>query len=55
MLDNGKAGAARLLGYLAEMLPRRPELRVVVTSATIAPQRFADHFAPVSGGQVPVI
>ena len=44
-----------LLGYLAEILPRRPDLRVVVTSATIDPQRFADHFAPVTGGHVPVI
>ncbi len=44
-----------LLGYLAEILPRRPDLRLVVTSATIDPQRFADHFAPVAGGHVPVI
>ena len=43
-----------LLGYLVRLLPRRPDLRVVVTSATIDPQRFADHFAPVAG-EVPVI
>jgi ATP-dependent helicase HrpA len=44
-----------LLGYLAEILPRRRALRVVITSATIDPQRFADHFAPVVGAPVPVI
>ena len=44
-----------LLGYLAEILPRRRDLRVVITSATIDPQRFADHFTPVVGTPVPVI
>ena len=44
-----------LLGYLAEILPRRPDLRVVITSATIDPQRFADHFTTVVGAPVPVI
>ncbi|HWI33657.1 MAG TPA: helicase-related protein, partial [Lapillicoccus sp.] len=34
-----------LLGYLKRLLPRRPDLKVVITSATIDPQRFADHFA----------
>ena len=34
-----------LLGYLKQLLPRRPELKVVITSATIDTQRFADHFA----------
>lgn len=48
-----------LLGYLRELLPRRPDLRVIVTSATIDPQRFAAHFdnAPiieVSGRTYPV-
>ncbi len=48
-----------LLGYLRELLPRRPELKVIVTSATIEPQRFAAHFggAPiveVSGRTYPV-
>jgi ATP-dependent helicase HrpA len=33
-----------LLGYLTQLLPRRPDLKVVITSATIDPQRFADHF-----------
>src|SRR4029078_10629263 len=43
-----------LLGYLRELLPRRPDLKVIVTSATIEPQRFAAHFGGaehvVSGG-----
>ena len=48
-----------LLGYLHQLLPRRPDLRLVITSATIDPQRFADHFggAPVievSGRTYPV-
>ncbi len=48
-----------LLGYLRELLPRRPDLKVIITSATIDPQRFADHFggAPiveVSGRTYPV-
>ena len=34
-----------LLGYLREILPRRPDLKVVVTSATIDANRFAEHFA----------
>ncbi|MBK9443863.1 MAG: ATP-dependent RNA helicase HrpA [Comamonadaceae bacterium] len=34
-----------LLGYLKQILPRRPDLKVVVTSATIDAQRFAEHFA----------
>jgi ATP-dependent helicase HrpA len=34
-----------LLGYLRQILPRRPDLKVVVTSATIDAQRFSDHFA----------
>ncbi|WP_019972403.1 ATP-dependent RNA helicase HrpA [Mycobacterium sp. 141] len=33
-----------LLGYLRELLPRRPDLKVIVTSATIEPERFARHF-----------
>ncbi|MEV0263028.1 ATP-dependent RNA helicase HrpA [Streptomyces sp. NPDC050617] len=34
-----------ILGYLAQLLPRRPDLKVVITSATIDPERFARHFA----------
>ncbi|MDO8279161.1 MAG: DEAD/DEAH box helicase, partial [Burkholderiaceae bacterium] len=43
-----------LLGYLREILPRRPDLKIVVTSATIDAQRFADHFASARG-PAPVI
>ncbi|MYY05157.1 MULTISPECIES: ATP-dependent RNA helicase HrpA [unclassified Streptomyces] len=48
-----------LLGYLARLLPKRPDLKVVVTSATIDPERFSRHFgdAPiveVSGRTYPV-
>ncbi|CAL9462178.1 hypothetical protein SUDANB106_02686 [Streptomyces sp. enrichment culture] len=48
-----------LLGYLARLLPRRPDLKVVITSATIDPERFSRHFgdAPiveVSGRTYPV-
>lgn len=35
-----------ILGYLKRILPQRPDLKVVITSATIDPQRFARHFAP---------
>jgi ATP-dependent helicase HrpA len=43
-----------LLGYLRQILPRRPDLKIVVTSATIDAQRFADHFAS-RNGPAPVI
>src|SRR6476469_5615423 len=43
-----------LLGYLKEVLARRPDLKVIVTSATIAAERFATHFASVRG-PAPVI
>ena len=33
-----------ILGYLAQLLPRRPDLKVVITSATIDPERFSKHF-----------
>ena len=33
-----------LLGYLAQLLPRRPDLKLIITSATIDPERFARHF-----------
>ena len=44
-----------LLGYLKRLLPRRPELRVIVTSATIDPESFARHFADAAGEPAPVI
>jgi ATP-dependent helicase HrpA len=34
-----------ILGYLAQLLPQRPDLKVIVTSATIDTERFARHFA----------
>ncbi|KUL37557.1 ATP-dependent helicase [Streptomyces sp. NRRL F-4489] len=37
-----------ILGYLAQLLPRRPDLKVVITSATIDPERFARHFGSVA-------
>ncbi|MFL6110808.1 MAG: ATP-dependent RNA helicase HrpA, partial [Catenulispora sp.] len=48
-----------ILGYLKQLLPRRPDLKVIVTSATIDPERFSRHFddAPiveVSGRTYPV-
>ncbi len=43
-----------LLGYLKQILPQRPDLKVVVTSATIDAERFARHFAGQSG-PAPVI
>ena len=44
-----------LLGYLKRLLPRRPDLKVIVTSATIDPESFARHFADASGEPAPVI
>lgn len=48
-----------IMGYLRELLPKRPDLKVIITSATIDPERFSKHFhnAPiieVSGRTYPV-
>jgi ATP-dependent helicase HrpA len=46
-----------ILGYLTRLLPERPDLKVVITSATIDPHRFAEHFspsAPVAAGRTAV-
>ncbi|WP_119156616.1 ATP-dependent RNA helicase HrpA [Caldimonas tepidiphila] len=43
-----------LLGYLKQLLPRRPDLKIVVTSATIDAERFARHFES-RHGPAPVI
>jgi ATP-dependent helicase HrpA len=48
-----------ILGYLKQLLPKRPDLKLIITSATIDPQRFSEHFnnAPiiqVSGRTYPV-
>ncbi|WP_327189844.1 ATP-dependent RNA helicase HrpA [Streptomyces xinghaiensis] len=39
-----------ILGYLAQLLPKRPDLKVVITSATIDPERFARHFRTLVPG-----
>ncbi|HEX4686004.1 MAG TPA: ATP-dependent RNA helicase HrpA [Nocardioides sp.] len=44
-----------LLGYLKRLLPRRPDLKLVITSATIDPERFARHFADERGRPAPII
>src|SRR3954447_3420019 len=44
-----------ILGYLAQLLPRRPDLKVIVTSATIDPERFAQHVAKATGLEVPIV
>ncbi|QBJ98233.1 ATP-dependent RNA helicase HrpA [Rhodococcus sp. ABRD24] len=43
-----------ILGYLKELLPRRPDLKVIITSATIDPERFAEHFS-VDGVAAPIV
>jgi ATP-dependent helicase HrpA len=44
-----------ILGYLKQLLPRRPDLKVVITSATIDPDRFAEHFSQADGTPAPVV
>jgi ATP-dependent helicase HrpA len=45
-----------ILGYLRQLLPRRPDLKVIITSATIDPERFAEHFAdPRTGQPAPIV
>ena len=44
-----------LLGYLKQILPKRPDLKVIITSATIDPERFAAHFADRHGNPAPII
>ncbi|MFI7540693.1 ATP-dependent RNA helicase HrpA [Actinoplanes sp. NPDC049599] len=43
-----------ILGYLAQLLPKRPDLKLIITSATIETARFAEHFAGPAG-PAPVI
>jgi ATP-dependent helicase HrpA len=43
-----------LLGYLRQLLPRRPDLKLIITSATIDPERFAVHFAR-GGKPAPIV
>lgn len=44
-----------LLGYLKRLLPKRPDLKVIITSATIDPESFAEHFAQPDGTPAPII
>ncbi len=48
-----------ILGYLHRLLPSRPDLKVIITSATIDPERFSEHFAGGEsgkhGGGAPII
>ncbi|MEU1994854.1 ATP-dependent RNA helicase HrpA [Nocardia gamkensis] len=44
-----------LLGYLKQLLPRRPDLKVIITSATIDPELFARHFADEQGTPAPIV
>src|SRR5690606_9423218 len=44
-----------ILGYLKQLLPKRQDLKVIVTSATIDTDRFAQHFADRDGNPAPVI
>ncbi len=44
-----------LLGYLKRLLPQRPDLKLIITSATIDPERFAEHFADAAGRPAPII
>ncbi|MDQ0372488.1 ATP-dependent RNA helicase HrpA [Cellulomonas humilata] len=44
-----------ILGYLTRLLPQRPDLKVVITSATIDSDRFARHFANADGVAAPVV
>ena len=44
-----------LLGYLRRILPKRPDLKVVITSATIDPESFAKHFADAAGRPAPIV
>jgi len=44
-----------LLGYLKQLLPRRPDLKLIITSATIDPESFAAHFAAPDGTPAPIV
>ncbi|MBU2871505.1 ATP-dependent RNA helicase HrpA [Colwellia sp. E2M01] len=44
-----------ILGYLKQILIKRPDLKLIITSATIDPQRFAKHFANKKGELAPII
>src|SRR5690349_10790858 len=44
-----------LLGYLRQLLPKRPDLKLIITSATIDPERFAEHFSDRDGKPAPIV
>ena len=44
-----------LLGVVKQLLPQRPDLKVIITSATIDPERFAEHFSDASGEPAPIV
>ena len=44
-----------LLGYLRQLTARRPDLKIIITSATIDTERFATHFATEDGTSAPII
>ena len=44
-----------LLGYLRQLIDRRPDLKILITSATIDTERFAAHFADASGNHAPIV
>lgn len=44
-----------LLGYLSALLPQRPDLKLIITSATIDSEKFQEHFQKVTHSTVPVI
>ena len=44
-----------LLGYLKQLMPQRPDLSVIVTSATIDPESFSRHFADAAGVGAPIV
>ncbi|GAB2552181.1 ATP-dependent RNA helicase HrpA [Nocardia heshunensis] len=44
-----------LLGYLKQLLPKRPDLKIIITSATIDPELFARHFCDEKGAPAPIV
>ncbi|MBV8063842.1 MAG: ATP-dependent RNA helicase HrpA, partial [Nevskia sp.] len=44
-----------LLGWLRRLLPRRPELKLIITSATLDPDKLARHFAGPDGAPAPIL
>ncbi|MEV6768537.1 ATP-dependent RNA helicase HrpA [Nocardia sp. NPDC051030] len=44
-----------LMGYLKQLLPKRPDLKLIITSATIDPELFARHFCDEKGAPAPIV